>query len=137
MDLASRRIVQEYKDRRIPELTAKVKGYCPESNIEITVDWDTFEGEPAALENFWALYELPSYALESVCKDALGREAVAERIHRIVIKNVSSDDQINVVMEDDTLAVAMRCTESQSGQTGGTGTGARVSDIERVLMANL
>jgi hypothetical protein len=133
VDLASRRIVQEYKDKRIPDLAAKVKGYCPEATIELVFDWDTFEGQPAALENLWSIYELPSYALENVCKDALGREAVAEKLHKIVVKNVSSDDQITTTMTGDTLTVSMRCTEGQSGQSGGAG----VSDIERVLMDNL
>ncbi|MGD1052423.1 MAG: hypothetical protein ABR950_01205 [Candidatus Dormibacteria bacterium] len=135
MDLASRRIVQEYKDKRIPELTAKVKGYCPEASIEFVFDWDTFDGVPAALENLWSIYELPSYAVESVCKDALGREAVAATLHKIVVKNVTSDDQIKVEMAGDTLTVWMRCTEGQPGQSAGAGAG--VSAIERVLMANL
>jgi hypothetical protein len=135
VDLASRRIVQEFKDRRIPDLAGTIKGYCPEGNIEYTFDWDTFEGAPDALENLWSIYELPSYAVENVCKDALGREAVAEKLHRIVIRNVASDDQIKVEMEGDTLTVSMRCSEGQPGQSAGAGAG--VSDIERVLMANL
>jgi hypothetical protein len=130
MDLAGRRVVQEFTDRRIPDLEASIKGYCPEGDIAVNVLWDSFEGDDDALQNLWLVFEQPSQGLEAVCKDDLGRQAVAEKIHQIVIRNVGSRDQVGATVSDGTLTVSMNCAEAQAGTPGWP-------EIEKVVTASL
>jgi hypothetical protein len=130
MDLAGRRIEQEFNERRLPELVEKIKGYCPDADIAVSVDWESFEDDHAALENLWLVFEQPSFALEQVCKDDLGRQAVAESVHRIVIRNVPAADKVGATFAGGTLTVAMLCAEGASGTPGWP-------EIEKVVSANL
>ena len=118
MNLAGRRIQQDFTAKRLPELAAHIKTYCPDADIDVDVDWDSFDGNEMALENLWLVYEQPSAALESVCSDDLGRKAVAEAIHKVLIRNVGSSQEVRAAVEDGTLVVSMQCAEAQSGTPG-------------------
>jgi hypothetical protein len=126
MDLAGRRIKQDFEDRRLPELREKIAAYCPGSSISYEIDWDSFEGDQDALESLWIVFEQGSYALEEVCKDQLGREAAAEAVHRVVIKNVKADSEVGATFEAGTLTMAIHCAE---GSTGGPGVAAAAKII--------
>jgi hypothetical protein len=128
--MAARRVMQDFTDKRIPELVESIKGYCPGRDIAVNVSWDSFEGEDDALQNLWLVFEQPSQGLQSVCQDELGRQAVAEKIHEILIVNVGSSDQIGATVSDGVLTVSMRCADAQAGTPGWP-------EIERVVTASL
>jgi hypothetical protein len=78
----------------------------------------------------WLVFQQPSQALQSVCQDELGRQAVAEKIHEIVIVNVGSSDQVGATVDNGVLTVSMNCAEAQAGTPGWP-------EIEKVVTASL
>jgi hypothetical protein len=99
VDLAGRRLKLEFDDQRLPELREKIASICPEGSISYEIDWDSFDGDQAALENLWLVLEQPVYALESVGRDELGRQAMAESLRSVVVKNVPDADEVRASFE--------------------------------------
>jgi hypothetical protein len=130
VNLAGRRIRQDFTDHRVPALTKAIAEFCPGARIAVTIDWDSFEGDMPGLENLWTVYEQPSQGLEEVCKDDLGRQAVAEGLHEIVIRDVRSEPEIGAEVDSGRLIVRIRCADAQSGTPGW-------AEIARVLTESL
>ncbi len=130
MDLAARRKQQEFEQERLPALREHLAEVCPGSSISYEIDWQSFEGDADAMENLWLVVEQPSYAIEQVCRDELGRSAVAGHVRRVVIANVASAGEVSASFDDGTLLVAMHCADGAAGTPG-------YVEIERVLTAAL
>ncbi len=119
MGLAERRVQQEFETERIPTRLAQFKNeYCPNANLAVEFDWKSFEGDKAALDNLWACWEQAIQGLEGVCKDDLGKEAVASSVKKVVIRNVPAFDQAKAEFKDGVLTVAMAFREGGNGTLG-------------------
>lgn len=119
MGLAERRVQQEFEKERIPTRVAQFKSeYCPNASLAVEFDWPSFEGDKAALDNLWACWEQAIQGLEGVCKDDLGKEAVAAGVKKVVIRNVPATDQVKAELKDGVLTVAMAFREGTSGTPG-------------------
>lgn len=88
MGLNERRKIKEHQDTIIPERTkelAEITG----SEIVYEIDWDSFADD---LEGLNFLDNLSCHrinmAMRVICRDELGREAIAESVKRIRLKNV-------------------------------------------------
>lgn len=59
-----------------------------------------------------------TYPGEVHYRTAGARKAVAEAIHKVLIRNVGSSREVGATVEDGTLVVSMQCAEAQSGTPG-------------------
>ena len=119
MGLMERRYQQEYEKERIPKRLEEFKSsYCPNANLSVQIDWSTFEGKKEALEAMWTHWEQPLQGLEGVCKDDLGKEAVAGGVKSVVIKNVDSTEQVKCEFKDGVLTAWMNFKDGGNGTPG-------------------
>ncbi len=94
MSLAEKRARQNIETDAIPTLEGEIKTFCPTGEIKIEIDWDSFEADPDVYKIFSsgasARADLFSHAvgstiaaLERICYDEAGREALAEGVQTI------------------------------------------------------
>ncbi len=90
MGLAERRIVKTFQETTYESFLAEVKKVIGK-DIAIEVAWDTLaiEGMSHLYEKAWPeVYFQPLVkALENICGDEMGKEAIVESLEKIVIKN--------------------------------------------------
>jgi len=90
MGLVERRIVKEFEEKTFPELREKINAAAHKA-LEIEVDWKSLavEGKSHLYEECWSqvYFEPLKTALENITCDYLGKEAIAESLNRVVIKN--------------------------------------------------
>lgn len=107
MGLAEKRKIKELQETTLPEREAEIAEICGVA-IPYEVDWDSFADD---LQGLTFLDNLSCHrlnmALRVICTDDLGREAVAETVRVIRLKNVARDD-MRLALEDDG-ALEMHC----------------------------
>ncbi len=118
MGLAERRMQQEFEKERVPQYVAAIAEFCPKASIAIEIDWTSFDLK--AMENMWSVWDQPRYALEEVCKDDLGKQAVADGVKKILFHNVKSNDAVGAELASGTLHVRMNFVDGASGTPGWT-----------------
>lgn len=121
MGLAEKRVQQEFEKERIPQRLAQFKEqYCPASKLAVEIDWKSLEGDKAGLDNLWSIWEQGFHGLEGVCEDDLGKQAVAENVKKLVIRNVAGAAQVGAEFKDGVVTVRMACKDGSSGTPGWT-----------------
>ncbi len=118
MDLPARRKQQAFEQERLRALREHLAEVCPGSSISYEIDRQSFEGDAAAIENLWLVVEQPSYVLEQICCDELGRTAVAGHLRRVVIANLASAGEASTSFDDGTLREALPCADGAAGTPG-------------------
>lgn len=92
MGLAEKRKIKELQDTTLPEREAEIVEICG-APIPYEVDWDSFADD---LEGLNFLDNLSCHrlnmALRVICMDDMGKEAVAESLKVVRLKNVGKDD---------------------------------------------
>jgi hypothetical protein len=90
MNLAERRVVNDFETNQYPALKKRIEeaaGFA----VPVEVRWDTLvtAGESRLWAETWPAIYFESLigGLESVTKDAMGKEAVKEKLKKIVIQN--------------------------------------------------
>ena len=90
MNLAERRVVAEFESNHYPELQKRVEeaaGFA----VPIEVRWESLAvpGESHLYREHWPLvfFEPLIIGLSTVCRDATGKEAVRNGLHKVVIQN--------------------------------------------------
>jgi hypothetical protein len=116
--LEEKRMQQDYTKTKIPEAVARVKEVCG-ADIKIEVDWGSFK-EKAAFESFEYALTQSVGALEEVCKDDIGKEAVKKDVKKIAIKNVTDAKDVKTSFKGGTVNVHFNFKEGASGTTGWT-----------------
>lgn len=93
MGLSEKRAVKDFQDSVYPKLKQdidKAAGF----EVPITVEWDTLAVDGAAdylKDAIGKIYFIPlQKALESICQDDMGKEALKGALKKVVIKNASS-----------------------------------------------
>ncbi len=103
MGLAEKRKIKELQDSTLPEREAEIAEICGVA-IPYEVDWDSFADD---LEGLTFMDNLSCHrlnmALRVICADDLGREAVAETLKVVRLKNVAKDDMRLAFVDDGTL----------------------------------
>lgn len=103
MGLNERRRQKEIIDTTVPEREAELKEITGKA-ITYTIEWDGFETieEMDQLAN--RIFVEISEGFQRICRDEMGKEAVAEKINTILIRDVESSDWLNTAtIEDGTL----------------------------------
>ncbi len=96
MGLRERRLAEELKTKEVAEALASVKK-ASGSDIALDINWDTFiaydEYPLTRLQN----YVLPAIvaAVESLCVDQMGKDALAARVKKIVIANLKPEEDFD------------------------------------------
>ena len=107
MGLAEKRKIKELQDTVLPEREAEIVEICG-ARIPYEVDWDSFSDDLEGL-NFMdnlSCHRL-NMALRVICMDDMGKEAVAESVKVIRLKNVPKQD-MRLALDADG-ALAMHC----------------------------
>ena len=90
MGLAERRVVKAFQDETYPALAKQVETAAGKE-IDMEVKWDTLaeEGKSHLYQKCWPdVYFAPLIkALEGICIDDMGKEAIAEGLEKVVIQN--------------------------------------------------
>ncbi len=90
MGLAERRVQKEFQDSHFPKLKKEVDE-AAHTSIPLEVKWDTIapEGQSHLYIDSWTkVYFAPLVAaMKDVCRDEMGREAVKEKVKKIVVQN--------------------------------------------------
>jgi len=128
MGLAERRIQQEFDSDRIPKYLDAIHGFCPHAKLAVEFDWSSFD--LPAMENIWLCWDQPRHALEEICRDDLGKQAVADTVKKIAFHNVRSNDDVGCAFRAGTLEVRMNFVDGASGTPGWT-------EIQKTVEAGL
>ena len=90
MGLAERRIAKAFQENEYQSFLNEIKEVVGKE-VEVDVAWDTLqvEGMSHLYEECWPqVYFQPLVAaLKSVCQDEMGKEAIADELSKVIIKN--------------------------------------------------
>ncbi len=106
MGLQERRLIQQHTNTLLPQVQADLKQACG-GDIEVVVEWEGFENDMAALERLSSqCFDRLVKAIEWVCRDDLGKTALREKVHRVVVRNVPTAAERDLLLSDGVLTVA-------------------------------
>jgi len=130
MGLTERRKMKELQDLTLPDRSREIQEICGRE-IPYEVDWDSLADDAEGL-NF--LDNLSCHrvnmALRVICQDDLGKEAVAQGLRLIRLKNVKNKEDMSMAFTAGVLE--MHCAYAQ--RTDGMFTD---SDIRELLTKSL
>ncbi|WP_378181166.1 hypothetical protein [Aquimarina sp. SS2-1] len=90
MGLAERRIVKEFEEKTFPKLQEEINT-AANKTLEIEVDWKSLaiDGSSHLYEECWpqVYFEPLKIALEQITTDEMGKDAIAESLDKVIIKN--------------------------------------------------
>ncbi|WP_058867821.1 hypothetical protein [Chloracidobacterium thermophilum] len=106
MGLQERRLIQQHTNTLLPQVQADLQQYCG-GDIDVVVEWEGFENDAAALERLSSqCFDRLLKAVEWVCQDDLGKAALREKVHRVVVRNVPTAAERTLLLSDGILTVA-------------------------------
>ena len=108
----------DYEKTKIPAQAADTKEKCG-SPVAYEVDWASFK-EKAAFENFEYALTQAGGALEEICKDDIGKDAVKKSVKKVKIKNVTDPKAVSTSFKDGVVHVNFNFKEGTGGTTGWT-----------------
>src|SRR4051812_38538976 len=122
MGIAERRIQQEFLETRIPEAMSKLAEATGDATkaVKCEFDWESMIENKTALDNLWSTWEQPLGAVQDICNDSIGKEAIKKGLKKIVLTNVKTNDEVKVTFAQGTLTVAMNFQGGSSGTPGWT-----------------
>ena len=103
MGLSERRKIEELKNTTFPARVKEIEEICGKP-IPFEVDWDSLAADPEAL-NFIdniSCHRL-NMALRTICRDALGKQAVQDGLKLVKLKNVPDTSMRNLSFESGVL----------------------------------
>jgi hypothetical protein len=118
MGLYERRIQEEFEKERIPKALENFKAeHGAKIDFKIAIDWPSFEGQREAIDNLWQFWEQPLHALADLCKDDLGKKAVAEGVKKVSIKHGEQAD-VGATFKSGNVAVVFHLQDGGQGTPG-------------------
>ncbi|GAB4454163.1 MAG: hypothetical protein OHK0029_08450 [Armatimonadaceae bacterium] len=100
MGLQERRQIERLKTESVPEYEKRLKEYFGKE-IPYETDWESFDLEATYSANNF--FNFIANALEAVGRDDLGKEAIRESIHRIVVRNITDPKAKKLSLSEGTL----------------------------------
>lgn len=101
MGLEERRKIKELKEVAIPERERELKEITG-ADICYEVDWESFDLEALNFLDNLSCFRV-AMAMRVVCSDELGKEAVAEGVKRIRLKNAKTVEEMKLGLSDGVL----------------------------------
>ena len=129
MGLEEKRRIKELQEVTLPERVSEIEEICGVA-IPYDVDWDSLADDSEGL-NFLdnvSCHRL-NMALRTICIDDLGKEAIAETLTVVKLKNVAEADR-SISFTDGVLEMSVPYAQGASGMFSD-------NEIREVLMAGL
>jgi hypothetical protein len=100
MGLIEKRLIKQGQEEWVPEAQKELRELTGSEQV-LEVDWDTFSTDEAALNNvrYQGLRRINT-AMRVTCSDALGKEAVKEQIHKVVVRNADEVGKKGFALKD-------------------------------------
>ncbi len=126
MSLIEKRASLNVHHEAIEPLEADIKRFCPGSDIHLELDWDSFSSDP----NVYRFFSSPGsvrvelfnralgatlVAMERICCDEPGREALAEQVRTIRFSHVRGLPAGRVAVEGGVITVEADLNDRASG----------------------
>lgn len=93
MGLAERRVAKQFQENEYEVFLQEIKTIVGK-DVEVSVEWDSIaeDGMSHLYAECWPqVYFQPLLkALQSICADDMGKEAIADELQKVVIKNEGS-----------------------------------------------
>jgi hypothetical protein len=121
--IADRRIIDYYDTKFMPEAEARITKACQDAKVKITIDWSSFGNGAEASKNLEALTNSNAInqsvdstvsALESVCADKIGREAVASKFTGIQVRHQNGLPEASFKFANGVGTLTVNVAESKS-----------------------
>jgi hypothetical protein len=105
MGLREKRRIAELNDEVVLDLIGQTKTLTG-AEIPWEVDWESFASSMEALDNIehQGLRRI-SGAINTICRDKIGKDAIREGLKKIVVKNAEDAGQKKIVFKDGILEV--------------------------------
>jgi hypothetical protein len=115
MGLIEKRLIKKGQEEWIPEANKDLQEVTKGSQV-YEVDWASFESDGEALNNLQnqGLRRITS-AFRVICVDDLGREAVQEKVKKVVVTNVATPAEKRILVEGGAATVAGAWGKGDSG----------------------
>jgi len=104
MGLKEKKIIKQLQDETMPQSSAHLKSRH-DIDISYDADWETFATANQLSDLTYQGVERVQRALDDVCADDMGKEAIAEAVKIVIFKNVAGSDKA-LELTDGTLTVA-------------------------------
>ncbi len=90
MGLAERRVQKEFQDNHFPKLKGQLET-ASGTSVPLEVNWETLapEGQSHLYLDAWTkvYFEPTIAAFQDVCRDQMGKDALKEKLKKIVMQN--------------------------------------------------
>ena len=130
MGLEEKRKIKELQDTVLPERHQELLEITG-SPVQYDIDWETFASDSEALRFLDNLScHRVNMALRVICADELGKEAVADSLKVIKLKNVPEKDQMSIKFGGGALEMSLNYAKGTEGYYSD-------NEIRNVLMAGL
>jgi len=130
MGLEEKRKIKELQDTVLPDRLKELVEITG-SPVQYEIDWDSFANDAEALRFLDNLScHRVNMALRVICSDELGKEAVAESLKVIRLKNVPEKDQMSIAFGGGALEMSLNYAKGTDGYYSD-------NEIRSVLMAGL
>jgi hypothetical protein len=135
--LADRRIMDYYNNEFMPKAEANIAKTCQEAKVKITIDWASLGRGSEASTNLEALtnsnainrsLESTVSALQTVCADKIGKEAVVSKFKTIRVVHVKDAAEATFQFANGVGTLSVNVTESKSPW---------IQDIQKALESGL
>src|SRR6476620_5451579 len=107
MGIVERRIQHEYETQKIPEVVPTYNQGGALDDVKFEINWASFNDDRKAYEELWGVWTQPLSAVEAVCCDKIGQDAIRGGLKKIVIQNVGSNDDVKAEFKDGVLTAYM------------------------------
>lgn len=99
MGLREKRLAEELKTKDVAESVAAIKK-ASGSDIALDINWDTFIAYDEYPLTRMQSSVLPSIvsAIEGLCVDQMGKDALAKRVKKITVTNLNPDEDFSKVV---------------------------------------
>jgi hypothetical protein len=135
--LADRRIMDYYNNDFMPKAEANIAKTCQDAKVKITIDWASFGSGSEASSNLEALTNSNAInqsldstvsALQTICADKMGKEAVASKFKTVRITHVKDAAETTFKFADGVGTLSVNVTQSKSPW---------IQDIQKALESGL
>jgi len=116
MGMLEKRAMKAAQEGWLPKRQAELDQICG-TEVPYDIEWESFASNEKAIN--WLEYNGPhevNAAFRGICKDDIGREAVAEGVTRVVLCNVTEVTDKQLSFADGVLRLDCAFAKSPSGR---------------------
>lgn len=113
MGLIEKRLIKQGKEEWIPTANQELRELTGGEQV-YDVDWDTFSSDAEGLQNLQGQgFRRINAAIRVICRDDLGKEAMAESVKKILLRDVDDPAQKEITVKDGVITI--QCAWGKGG----------------------